>query len=96
MIGNSELDGAQKVLGQKLATVAILAGAFVLGLDILGIDLTALAVFSGAFGLAIGFGMQKTIGNLIAGIILLMDRSIKPGDVIAVSPIIPTWTRRLI
>ncbi|MEH6827083.1 mechanosensitive ion channel family protein [Parasphingorhabdus sp.] len=84
IIGNSELDGAQKVLGQKLATVAILAGAFVLGLDVVGIDLTALAVFSGAFGLAIGFGMQKTIGNMIAGIILLMDRSIKPGDVIAV------------
>ena len=84
IIENSELDGAQKVLGQKLATVAILAAAFFLGLDVLGIDLTALAVFSGAFGLAIGFGMQKTIGNLIAGIILLMDRSIKPGDVIAV------------
>jgi len=84
VISNSQLDGAQKVLGQKLATVAILGAAFVLGLDVLGIDLTALAVFSGAFGLAIGFGMQKTIGNLIAGIILLMDRSIKPGDVIAV------------
>jgi small-conductance mechanosensitive channel len=84
IIGNSQMDGAQKLLGQKLATVAILAGAFVLGLDVVGIDLTALAVFSGAFGLAIGFGMQKTIGNLIAGIILLMDRSIKPGDVIAV------------
>ncbi|MEO0439982.1 MAG: mechanosensitive ion channel domain-containing protein [Pseudomonadota bacterium] len=84
VISNSDLDGAQKVLGQKLATVAILGAAFILGLDVLGIDLTALAVFSGAFGLAIGFGMQKTIGNLIAGIILLMDRSIKPGDVIAV------------
>ncbi len=84
VIANSQLDGAQKVLGQKLATVAILAAAFILGLDVLGIDLTALAVFSGAFGLAVGFGMQKTIGNLIAGIILLMDRSIKPGDVIAV------------
>lgn len=84
VISNSELDGSQKVLGQKLSTVAILGVVFILGLDILGIDLTALAIFSGAFGLAIGFGMQKTIGNLIAGIILLMDRSIKPGDVIAV------------
>ena len=55
------------------------------GIDMLGIDLTALAVFSGAFGLAIGFGLQKTFGNLIAGIILLMDRSIKPGDVIAIA-----------
>ncbi len=58
---------------------------FFIGIDLLGIDLTALAVFSGAFGLAIGFGLQKTFGNLIAGIILLMDRSIKPGDVIAVA-----------
>ena len=61
------------------------AAAFFLGIDLLGIDLTALAVFSGAFGLAIGFGLQKTFGNLIAGIILLMDKSIKPGDVIAVA-----------
>ena len=48
------------------------------------IDLTAFAVFGGALGLAVGFGLQKTVGNLIAGIILLMDRSIKPGDVIVV------------
>src|SRR3546814_5105630 len=54
------------------------------GVDLLGIDLTALTVFSGAAGLAIGFGLQKTVGNLIAGIILLMDRSIKPGDVLVV------------
>jgi small-conductance mechanosensitive channel len=78
------LDATQQLLGQKLASVAILVAAFFIGIDLLGIDLTALAVFSGAFGLAVGFGLQKTFGNLIAGIILLMDRSIKPGDVIVV------------
>ena len=78
------LDATQQLLGQKLAAVAILVAAFFIGIDLLGIDLTALAVFSGAFGLAVGFGLQKTFGNLIAGIILLMDRSIKPGDVIVV------------
>ena len=78
------LDATQQLLAQKLAGVALLVGAFFIGIDIAGIDLTALAVFSGAFGLAIGFGLQKTFGNLIAGIILLMDRSIKPGDVIVV------------
>lgn len=78
------LDATQQLLGQKLASVAILIAAFFIGIDLLGIDLTALAVFSGAFGLAVGFGLQKTFGNLIAGIILLMDRSIKPGDVIVV------------
>ena len=84
-ISNStHLDETQKLLSQKIATILIIVIAFFIGIDILGIDLTALAFFSGAFGLAIGFGMQKTIGNLIAGIILLMDRSIKPGDVIVV------------
>ena len=62
----------------------LLVIAFFVGIDLIGIDLTALTVFSGAFGLAVGFGLQKTFGNLIAGIILLMDRSIKPGDVIVV------------
>ena len=78
------LDATQQLLAQKLAGVAILVAAFFIGIDLVGIDLTALAVFSGAFGLAVGFGLQKTFGNLIAGIILLMDRSIKPGDVIVV------------
>ncbi len=81
---NKALDEAQKLLTEKLAGVAILIAAFFVGIDMLGIDITAFAVFSGAFGLAIGFGLQKTFGNLIAGIILLMDRSIKPGDVITV------------
>jgi small-conductance mechanosensitive channel len=79
------LDGTQQLLAEKLVSVAIWALAILVGIDIMGIDLTALAVFSGAFGLAIGFGLQKTFGNLIAGIILLMDRSIKPGDVISVA-----------
>jgi small-conductance mechanosensitive channel len=78
------LDATQQLLAQKLAGVAIIVVAFFVGIDLLGIDLTALTVFSGAFGLAVGFGLQKTFGNLIAGIILLMDRSVKPGDVIVV------------
>jgi len=78
------LDATQKLLAKKLVGVVLLIAAFFIGIDLVGVDLTALAVFSGAFGLAIGFGFQKTFGNLIAGIILLWDRSIKPGDVIAV------------
>ena len=81
----TRLDSTQKLLADKLIAIGIWTIAILIGIDILGIDLTALTVFSGAFGLAIGFGLQKTFGNLIAGIILLMDRSIKPGDVITVS-----------
>ena len=89
LVGNlirhvSGFDPTQQLLAQKLAAIAIIAAAFFVGIDLAGIDLTALAVFSGALGLAVGFGLQKTFGNLIAGIILLMDRSIKPGDVISV------------
>ncbi len=78
------LDPAQKLLAQKLASIAVVIAAFFFGIDLLGIDLTTFAIFSGGLGLAVGFGLQKTVGNLIAGIILLMDRSIKPGDVIVV------------
>lgn len=81
---NGQIDETQRLLAEKLIAIALLSFALLLGIDLLGIDLTALAVFSGAAGLAIGFGLQKTVGNLIAGIILLMDRSIKPGDVIVV------------
>ncbi|HEX8300670.1 mechanosensitive ion channel family protein [Sphingomonas sp.] len=77
-------DPTQKLLFQKLASIGALLLAFFIGVDLLEVDLTAFAVFSGALGLAVGFGLQKTVGNLIAGIILLMDRSIKPGDVIVV------------
>ncbi|MEP0191570.1 MAG: mechanosensitive ion channel domain-containing protein [Erythrobacter sp.] len=79
------LDSTQKLLAEKLSTVAIWSVAFLVGIDALGIDLTALAFFGGAFGLAIGFGLQKTFGNLISGILLLLDKSIKPGDVISVT-----------
>jgi small-conductance mechanosensitive channel len=81
---NRAIDETQRLLIEKLTSILLLGLAAMVGIDLLGIDLTALAVFSGALGLAIGFGLQKTVGNLIAGIILLMDRSIKPGDVISV------------
>ncbi len=59
-----------------LAVVASLAGA--------GIDFTALALFGGAIGVGIGFGLQKITSNLISGVMLLMDKSIKPGDIIQI------------
>jgi small-conductance mechanosensitive channel len=85
LLGRFSLDTTQRLLAQKLISIGVWILTFLLAIDIIGIDLTALAVFSGAFGLALGFGLQKTFGNLLAGIILLMDRSIKPGDVIAVN-----------
>lgn len=77
-------DVGQQLLAEKIAGIVILVVALMVGIDFVGFDLSALTVFSGAAGLAVGFGLQKTFGNLIAGLILLMDRSVKPGDVIVV------------
>ena len=74
ILSKTTLDTAQRLLAQKLISIAIWIATFLIAIDVIGIDLTALAVFSGAFGLALGFGLQKTFGNLLAGIILLMDR----------------------
>ncbi len=54
------------------------------GIRALGFDLTGLAVLSGAIGIGIGFGLQKVVSNLVSGIIILLDKSVKPGDVISV------------
>ena len=81
----NRLDATEQLLGEKIVAIVVWIFCILVGVDVLGIDLTAFTVFSGAFGLAVGFGLQKTFGNLLAGIILLMDRSIKPGDVIAVN-----------
>ena len=75
---------AAGVLFGKIFRIVLVTIAILVGLESVGIDLTAFAVFSGAIGLGIGFGLQKVFSNLISGMILLMDRSVKPGDVIAV------------
>ncbi len=77
------LTPSSRVLFAKLFRVSIFTVAVIVGLESVGIDLTAFAVFSGAVGLGVGFGLQKIIANLISGIILLMDKSVKPGDVIS-------------
>ncbi|GGF11429.1 mechanosensitive ion channel protein [Aliidongia dinghuensis] len=78
------LTPAMQVLIAKLIKVTLLTLAVVLALGAVGIDLTAFAVFSGAIGVGLGFGLQKVVSNLISGVILLIDSSIKPGDVIEV------------
>ena len=80
----TELTPSVQVLLTKLTKVTLIVVAIVVGLKTIGVDLTAFAFFSGALGLGIGFGLQKVISNLVSGIILLMDKSIKPGDVVAV------------
>ncbi len=80
---NADLTPSLQVLLSKIAKIILLGLAVLISLTTAGIDLSTLAIFSGAIGLGIGFGLQKVVSNLISGIIILMDKSIKPGDVIA-------------
>jgi small-conductance mechanosensitive channel len=71
-----------KVLTGKTFSLSIYFIAVIIGLNQLGINLTAFAVFGGAVGVGIGFGLQKVFSNLVSGFIILMDSSIRPGDII--------------
>jgi len=81
---NSEISPSMKVLAVKFLQVLLFGAAFFLGLKVVGVDLTGLAVLSGAIGVGLGFGLQKVVSNLVSGIIILLDKSIKPGDVISI------------
>ncbi len=76
----------------KFANAFLIGLSLFLGLDAAGVDLTALTVLTGAIGLGLGFGLQSIAANFVSGFVLLMDRSIKPGDVISLSGQIGTNT----
>lgn len=78
-----ELSVSMKVLTEKIFRLVVYGTAFVLGLQSVGFDLTSLTIFAGAIGVGIGFGLQKVVSNLISGLIIVLDKSIKPGDVIS-------------
>lgn len=83
LCANEDLTPSLQVLISKIVKTLLLVAAVLISLAVVGIDITALTIFSGALGLGIGFGLQKVVSNLISGIIILLDKSIKPGDVIS-------------
>ena len=80
----ADLTPSIQVLIGKLIRLLLITFAILIVLSTVGIDFSALAFFSGAVGVGLGFGLQKIVSNLVSGIILLADKSIKPGDVITV------------
>jgi len=80
----ADLTPSIQVLIGKIIRLLLITFAILIALSTVGIDFSALALFSGAVGVGLGFGLQKIVSNLVSGIILLADKSIKPGDVISV------------
>ncbi|GAW36435.1 mechanosensitive channel MscK precursor [Roseovarius sp. A-2] len=80
---NADISPSMQVLVVKFLQLLLYGAAFFIGLRTVGVDLTGLAVLSGAIGVGLGFGLQKVVSNLVSGVIILLDKSIKPGDVIS-------------
>lgn len=80
---NEDISPSMKVLAVKAVQIVLYGMAFFMGVKAIGLDLTGLAVLTGAIGVGLGFGLQKVISNLVSGVIILLDKSIKPGDVIS-------------
>jgi small-conductance mechanosensitive channel len=93
---HTTLDASVKVLVGKGLQISFMIMALFVGLSAVGIDVSSLALFGSAIGVGIGFGLQKIVSNLFCGAILLIDGSIKPGDVIALdNGNIYGWVNRL-
>ncbi|MDZ5697820.1 mechanosensitive ion channel family protein [Chelativorans sp. M5D2P16] len=91
---SKDLTPSIRVLVGKIAKIGVVVLAVAVALSAVGIDLTAFTVFSGAVGVGLGFGLQKVVSNFTSGIIILLDKSIKPGDTISLGETFG-WIREL-
>ncbi|MCC8941854.1 Miniconductance mechanosensitive channel MscM [Bradyrhizobium ivorense] len=80
----TDLTPSIQVLLVKIIRIGLMVMAIVIALGAVGINLAALAVFTGAAGVGIGLGLQKIVANFISGLILLVDKSVKPGDLVTI------------
>ena len=81
---STDLTPSLQVLLIKIIRLTLMVFAVAVAVSAVGINLSALAIFSGAAGVGIGFGLQKIVANFISGIILLADKSVKPGDLVTI------------
>jgi small-conductance mechanosensitive channel len=81
---STDLTPSIQVLLVKMIRMGLMVMSIAIALSAVGINLSALAVFSGALGVGVGIGLQKIVANFISGIILLADKSVKPGDLVTI------------
>jgi small-conductance mechanosensitive channel len=91
---SQELTPSLRVLAGKVLRITLIVIAAIVWLSAMQVNLTVFTVLSGAIGVGVGFGLQKVVSNLFSGVIILLDRSIKPGDTITVGETFG-WIREL-
>ncbi len=84
LMGMQSLDGNLRIVGVRVAKAVLTVVAVITSLAMVGIDMTALSVFTGALGVGLGFGLQKIASNYVSGFIILLDRSIRIGNIVQV------------
>ena len=84
VLANEAMQPSTRVVIAKLVHAIAFFAAILVALPIVGIDITALSVFGGALGVGLGFGLQKIASNYVSGYIILLDRSIRIGDLVTV------------
>lgn len=84
LMGITQMNLSLRMALSKAARTVFLILGVLVALPAVGIDLTVLSVLGGAIGVGIGFGLQKVASNYISGFIILLDRSVRIGDMITV------------
>ena len=84
LMGMRSLDGNLRIVGVRVARAVLTVLAVLVSLAMVGIDMTALSVFTGALGVGLGFGLQKIASNYVSGFIILLERSIRIGNIVQI------------
>jgi small-conductance mechanosensitive channel len=84
VLASQDIELTTRVVITKAVRVGALFLAIFIALPMAGIDVTTLSIFSGALGVGLGFGLQKIASNYVSGFIVLLDRSLRIGDVVTV------------
>ncbi|MBL8513756.1 MAG: mechanosensitive ion channel [Betaproteobacteria bacterium] len=85
LMAASGLDLSMRVFASKMIRALAVVVGVLIALPIVGIDITVLSVFGGALGVGLGLGMQKIASNYVSGFAILLDRSIRPGDLVTIA-----------
>ncbi|HET7402485.1 MAG TPA: mechanosensitive ion channel domain-containing protein [Usitatibacter sp.] len=84
LMASSQVEMSTRIVLSKLVRLSALFIAVMIALPMVGIDITTLSIFSGALGVGLGFGLQKIASNYVSGFIVLLDRSLRIGDIVTV------------